>query len=42
MIVADFPVNREDRREAANALCWCGSGRKFKNCHGRERGGKRR
>ena len=31
------PVRRsEDQRLGRNDPCWCGSGKKFKNCHGKQ------
>ncbi|MGE3062408.1 MAG: preprotein translocase subunit SecA [bacterium] len=29
------PVTREDRKIGRNDPCWCGSGKKYKNCHGK-------
>jgi preprotein translocase subunit SecA len=29
------PVVREDKKIGRNDPCWCGSGKKYKNCHGR-------
>lgn len=31
--VASVPV-RNDQKQGRNELCWCGSGKKFKHCHG--------
>ncbi|WP_205504850.1 SEC-C metal-binding domain-containing protein, partial [Pseudomonas viridiflava] len=31
--VATTPV-RNDQKLGRNELCWCGSGKKFKHCHG--------
>jgi preprotein translocase subunit SecA len=32
--VAAVPV-RNDQKQGRNELCWCGSGKKFKHCHGK-------
>ena len=32
---AAAPVKREGEKIGRNEPCWCGSGRKFKQCHGR-------
>ena len=30
------PAAREQRKIGRNDPCWCGSGKKFKKCHGRD------
>ncbi len=30
------PIKRENKKIGRNDPCWCGSGKKYKNCHGKE------
>jgi len=32
---AHTPYVRSDRKIGRNEPCWCGSGRKYKQCHGK-------